>query len=352
MFGSLRIDDSLLTQEDRASYRAHFCGTCHAMREFGGRACSLLTNYDETVLTVLVAGLERRDGSFERRSCTALPVKKVGVASIAPDHARFVAAATVAAVGAKLRDDVDDDRSLRARFTLRLLRSRERRAWRTLSECGLSPDVFRSLPRRQQRAELQVGATLAELAAPSADLLGATFARCAQICDRADAVESMRALGRGLGTFVYLWDAVEDLDEDKRRGRFNAIQRVFGDSEDLLAASGPHQAIHEQLESTLSRCDRALAELELSAFATRILEHLLTSLRHRVGHRMLAAHGRSAEAGDCDACACCEGASCFGESSGGCCVDGCCSSCDCCCCCFDQERRDRRRHKREMDGHR
>ena len=37
---------------------------------------------------------------------------------------------------------------------------------------------------------------------------------------------ALRGMGQGLGAFIYLMDAYDDLQKDARRGRFNALQQL------------------------------------------------------------------------------------------------------------------------------
>lgn len=312
MFGSLRIRQSLLTQEDRDAYRAHFCGACHANSGFG-KTCSLLTNYDETVLVLLASGLQRDEREPERLPCTAWPLRRVGVQPLAPQLAEFVAAATLAATGAKLRDDVDDgDRRWIAKAGLVLLRGREQRAWRALERAGFDTGEFERMPARQRRAE-RGAASLDDVAEPSAELVGSLFAFVAELTERPELEAPLRALGRAMGTFVYVDDAIEDFDDDVRRGRFNP----------LLGGEYTMRSLRTRLATSVDECRRTLAALPLRRPSRRLLEHLVESMHRRVVESSVCSHGRR-EAGDCDVCS---ALACLDCGTPGCCE--CAYCCDC-----------------------
>lgn len=383
MFGILRISDKRLTAEEREVYKAQFCGSCHALRGYGGLPASLLTNYDQTVLSLCAAALAPADPAAiapRPLRCTAVPFRRVGVAPLPDPAADAVAALTIAAAGAKLRDDVQDDGRLLSRTALSLLRSRERRAWRTLADQGFPVEVIRGLPRRQTAVESAAVATLRSLAAPSADLTAAAFGHLARVSCRDALRPSLERFGAALGTFVYLQDAVDDLSRDLERGRFNAIARVFGPWHDLdQAASTARIAVAEAQHAALDECHAALDQLDgLEPIRAGILRKLLGTQRAKVFARVGAgdssassrpelARLRAREAGDCDCGACdacnCDacgsepGCSCSCNGCGGADADasagsvlpcGCCEVCVCCdLCCWSSERRQRRRRERD-----
>ena len=158
MFGSLRIAKSRLDSDQRKRYRAAFCASCHAQKEVAGRASSLLTTYDQTVLTLILVGLgrSRSDCPPPRRiGCTALPFRKVLVEELDERSQKLVTALNVKAIEAKLLDDVEDERRLASRVGLRLLRRSAVLSDALVAELGFPRDVFDELPRSQRLAESQ-----------------------------------------------------------------------------------------------------------------------------------------------------------------------------------------------------
>ncbi|MEM7199673.1 MAG: DUF5685 family protein [Planctomycetota bacterium] len=346
MFGSLRIAKHRLTAADRSAYRAHFCASCHALHAFGGRSTSLLTNYDQTVLTLVLAGLE---GAVEApwARCTAWPLRRVRVQALSPTAARLVAALNVAAVEAKLRDDVRDEGGLRLRARLgrRWLRGRMAKAQSCLAEHSGSArlgEALRDLDGRQAAVERGRHSTLAALARPSADVTGAIFAGAGRAVGRPELERPLRALGEGLGRFVYLWDAWVDRDADARRGRFNAVTACMG-------AAPNRDALRREFAHSLDVADHGRVALPLGEQGA-IVAALLASLRTRVAAALPGEprlrEQRRAEAGDCD-CGVCEmctiGELC-GSAEGGACLG---SGEICCACPWGEKGTERRRKKRE-----
>ena len=61
---------------------------------------------------------------------------------------------------------------------------------------------------------------------------------------------ALRGMGNGLGAFIYLMDAYDDLEKDSRRGQFNALRQLA----DELPPAAYEQRCHELLTQQMGRC--------------------------------------------------------------------------------------------------
>lgn len=335
MFGFLRIARRRLDDGDRAAYRAHFCATCHALRDFGGRPASLLTNYDATVFALVVGAFDR-GGPATAAPCTALPLRRVGVQPLSAPVARFTAAFTIALADAKLEDDVADDGRWWSRMARRALGGRTTRARAALGDAGYDVARLDRLGAAQRSLEQSGSGDLLALSAATADALAAGFAVGVRLAGAPDAEPVAARIGAALARFVYVVDALEDRATDRRRGRFNAIDAS-------IAAGGDEADAFALVRAELAAFRGGVDALPPGA-SRRVLGALHDTLIARVDRR--EAHGAPSSArfatqrGDCD-CACpCDSPDCCsggdGDAACGCCGDGCCD-----CCLWTRERKKR-----------
>ncbi|NDD31732.1 MAG: hypothetical protein EB084_26070, partial [Proteobacteria bacterium] len=275
MFGFLRLRKKGFAAADQQLYRAHFCAACHGMADFSGTASTLLTNYDQTFLQVVLSALDD-DGSKPPVSapCTVVPFRRVMVQPVSAAVRPVLAALNIALVDAKLRDDVADEGSVKARVGASLLSKRTERAHTVLGNAGFDVALLAELPTRQHAAEALSQPTLHDLAAPSAELLGTIFAFVATLTKRLEHTAVLQQLGEALGRFIYVLDAVSDVDDDVRKGRFNA----------LVAAEGPgwnRVRVRAFLETERLGIEKALAALPLGT-RQGIAEQTLQTLETRL----------------------------------------------------------------------
>ena len=72
MFGYVRPSNDRLTEEERQTFQAAYCGLCHTLGKRYGAAGRMILNYDLTFLAML---LSEGGGTCEKR-CAVHPVRK------------------------------------------------------------------------------------------------------------------------------------------------------------------------------------------------------------------------------------------------------------------------------------
>ncbi len=279
-----------------------------------GRPWSLATSYDIAFLHSVLAALE--GAPFVSRPCTAWPWRDVTARELSPQSRRWLSSVNLLLMEAKCRDDVEDGSALRGGFGLRLLSRKSGQAAQTLQASGFPWNLICELPKRQARVERGAKPSLDILSLPTSQMLGEIFAHLAVLTNLPAHSPALRRLGLGLGGALYLKDALEDLDSDVRRGRFNA-----------LTASGRTQAETLALmHREVTRARSGLAELALPELSNLdpILLGLLP-LRKESPPLWLGARLRQTRAGVCEILLCC-GADLTLQA----CCYGCCEGCSLC----------------------
>jgi Family of unknown function (DUF5685) len=367
MFGFLRIKSCGLEKADKQLYHSHFCSLCHSMREFGGLSASLLTNYDMTFwLIVCSALLPGKDSPIEKRRCTALPFQKVSVQPVPTAVGATAAALNIALVESKLEDDVTDGEGVLSKVALRALKNKRTKARRYLREVGYPVESITRLQHLQSEVESRDRPSLDSLSEPTAQMMTACFVYIAQLAERLEMSPALGDFGAALGRFLYLWDAVDDFEDDRKRGRFNALQatdgadwnrshiraRLMQELGQMRTASevldmGNRQNVVTQLLNTLQ--GKVAKKLPLPSRANAIGPRATLAVSGFVKPEMCCTGPCDCCGGDVGCCGCnlCEGGCCSGDS---CCElnlckccccggddDSCCSlsCCNPCCCCRD-----------------
>ena len=384
MFGTLRARRGALNEDDRQSYRAHFCTLCHCLDEFDGKLAALATNYDMTFWLLVLSALEPEPPEVARARCTALPFRQVEVRRMRPESRALVSALTLALLGAKVEDDrVDGDRPW-IQWAFLPFRPAYQRALPRLRGLEFPLEAIETLGGRQRQLESQATG-LHQLARPTQDLLASAFAFLARHCQRPELRAPLSELGSALGLWIYLYDARVDRERDQARGCFNALLRFPLEEAEL----------YFQMTHALRHLQQSLNSLPPGQLAPVLLAHLdhlrrLTRLEFPqlssresaafpgacwvAGGGVLAGLSPAAAAAcDCDCPGCdCPGCECGNCDFGGCGCDGCnlpdcspdcgcpdcklcescdvcdvCDACDCCeectalecCCCIDESKR-------------
>ena len=253
MFGYVRPSDRRLTEEERETFRAAYCGLCHALGASYGPAGRMILNYD---LTFLAMVLSEGGGTCEKR-CAVHPFRKRRCAC--GDAAMDTAAdMSVILTWWQLRDGVADHgflRGLKYRLAVWLLTP----AYRKARRCREDFD-------RQTEAHLTQLSALEKARCPSLDAPADAFASLLAGAAAGEPDEKRRRVTEQLlyhlGRWVYLVDAADDLKEDLKTGSYNPLVLRFRVQDGALSEED-----RQQLAGTLDGSVRAMAAaFELADF--------------------------------------------------------------------------------------
>ena len=261
MFGYVRPFRDELKCREFDYYRAAYCGLCRAMRQRHGWLAPMLLNYDFTFLALLLEE-NGEDCPVCRGRCHVNPLRKLPMCSMSPALALAADESMVLAYW-KLRDSAQDDEGWKG-LAARLL-------------CGLFQSAYRKAAKGCPEFDRTVRDCLAELHelegenCPSMDRVADTFARLLQgaapITGLPERDRPVSLLLYHIGRWIYLADARDDLEEDRRTGAYNPLLLRFeGECDDALLAT--------TMKHSLNMACSALAMLDLGKRGG-ILENIL-----------------------------------------------------------------------------
>lgn len=238
MFGYVRPVPERLDPEQWEAYQSAYCGLCHALGKRHGWLARLTLQYDFTFLAILLAAGAGEEGRACQR-CPVHPLRKPRSCAAGP-AVDAAADQSVILTWHKLSDDVEDHgffTGLPYRFVRFLFRRTYRKAARAQPEFD-----------RQVREGLARLGELEKANSPQLDRVADAFAKIlacsARAVEREDARRAMEQLLYHLGRWIYLMDAWDDLDEDRKKGRYNPLEARFQgqarENRDYLETTSTH----------------------------------------------------------------------------------------------------------------
>lgn len=247
MFGYVTADPARLEEAEWRRYQGLYCGLCHALGREGSTLCRLALNFDMVFVVLLLGALydgPEAEITGEAR-CAAHPFRKRPY--IQNRWSGYGAAMSVILIHSKCLDDWHDDRNLLRLAEARLFRGACRRfSERYPRQAGAVAENLRALSALEDegvpdpdRAANLFAALLGELFVPD---------------PRDHWADELRAVGEGLGRFIYLADAAVDLADDRKRKRYNPLLGMAPDGvlpegfrRDLSILIGESAAAFERL---------------------------------------------------------------------------------------------------------
>ncbi len=218
MFGYVRPLRDELKVRDWENYRACYCGLCYTLRKRYGYWACMLVRYDATVLACAL--WQGEVGPTVKRHCPGNPLKRKCTCARS-DALDRCADASVLLMVAKLQDEVVDGRRWKkwlAWLMLKLLWRARRKARRAL------PAVAERLDEMNHRLH-----ALEAEQSRSLDATADTFAAVMAAVPPENQPQSRawKQLCYHIGRWIYLMDACDDLDKDRREGNYNAVASRF-----------------------------------------------------------------------------------------------------------------------------
>lgn len=218
MFGYVNADKNEMTDEERSTYQAYYCGLCRELKRQAGAGAQICLNYDITFLAILLSGLYEPDEVTEPFRCRLHPTKKRFFHE--SEVMQYAASMNIVLSYYKLLDDYQDDhKTSRKKIANRF----EPVVKRVCEEYPRQTQAIEDFVRDLSDAEYRQEDNLTVLSALSGDMLGELF------CYKEEDVwnESLRSMGYYLGKFIYLLDAYDDMEKDRKNHNFNPMLRAI-----------------------------------------------------------------------------------------------------------------------------
>jgi len=219
MFGYIAPLKGELKVREYEVYNAYYCAICHAVKRRYGELPRLLLSYDSVFIAMLSSALSGGEEalSFNTFRCFNNPAKKRDEA--APSDSVDYAADVMVLLGwYGLKDgkaDKDQGNLVKTVLTVAgeaAIRSAGKKAAKRLGE---KAEVCRECLEEQNSLEKAKEESLDRIADPTGRIM-------AEIMDFGSMPE-LRELGYHLGRFIYIIDAADDIEKDRKSGAYNPL---------------------------------------------------------------------------------------------------------------------------------
>ncbi len=261
MFGYVLVNQKALPQPAFDRYRQSYCGLCRRLGALHGLRGRMTLSYDLTFLDILLCSLYEGESKEESGAdkCPAHPFQAQAWRTAGPTD--YCADMSVALHYYSAKDKWQDDKSLTGRALMALLEKQ-------------LPEIRRRWPVQCEAIRTEL-AELNRLEAENCqqpDLVSACFGRLmsALFLYRQDHwSRELSTMGMTLGQFIYLLDAADDLEKDRKKGHYNPLYQ-YSEAPDWKIA------LQEGLQSMMAQCTAAFEVLPCVADGD-ILRNILYS---------------------------------------------------------------------------
>ena len=218
MFGYVKIDKPEMKIKEYEAYRGLYCSLCKAMGKHFGIFARLTLSYDITFLVLTRLSFMGTLPCFEAGRCAFNPTKKCSYCTNAEEELRYASAVSMMMFYHKVRDNISDG-SVVKKFLMYLLLP-----WATLKYkkakkmYGEIAETIEECMSKQAETEKRNSVSTDESAHQSAEALGRIAAY-----NMNDSEGNIYRFGYGIGKWVYLTDAFDDIEKDLKDGSYNVF---------------------------------------------------------------------------------------------------------------------------------
>ena len=261
MFGYINVNGSVLSEENKKAYQSYYCGLCRQLKADCGTKGQMMLSYDLTFLIVLLTGLYELESKETEFTCPLHPTKR-RMAYI-NEATEYAADMNLVLAYHNLVDDWKDDHSYTKKALVKIL---DKDYARVMEKYPRQVAALESFMRKTEEVERRGEQNLDVVSGLTGEMLGEIF------CWKDDVwKEELKTLGFYMGKFIYLMDAYEDLEKDKKKNAYNPLRYMEkGDEQEF------ETLCKLLLTSMISECAKSFERLPILMHA-EILRNVLYS---------------------------------------------------------------------------
>ncbi len=214
MFGYVRAYKPELTFSQYDVYKGVYCSLCKEIGEHYGFFARITLSYDFAFFALVRMAISEKCPGFKKSRCSYNPLKKCLKCGENNEDMSLTSHISMLAVYYKYLDNLEDSGSVK-KFLLKVLSPYFKHIYKKAKMYAPMVDrIFYNMHIKQAEIENNFNGNIDSACHPSADALGKLLS-----LDNKD--ELIYKFGYLLGRWVYLIDAVDDFQKDKKSNSFN-----------------------------------------------------------------------------------------------------------------------------------
>lgn len=280
MFGYVKTDKPEMKIKEYETYRGLYCSLCRAMGKHFGVLSRLTLSYDVTFLVLTRLSFMGTLPNFQGGRCPFNPTKKCNYCQASDEELRYAAAVSMMLFYFKVKDNISDGSMMKKLLMYLIL------PWATLKYkkakkmYGAIALIIEECMAKQDETEKKNSSVTDEAAHYSAEALGRITAYNMKN-------ESLAyRFGYGIGKWVYLIDALDDIEKDIKSESYNVFVNKYS-----LTKSELTEEIKNEIKGTLNMCSSIFIdayEIADNKTLTPVVENIIYEGMHKNLDRILS----------------------------------------------------------------
>ena len=272
MFGYLNIERDKLEEGQRGLWQTFMCGMCISTKRLYGNYPRLFISNDVNFFNVLFHSVTNTDVTVKNSNCFSHPIHKRSILQ-ETDLTKKLSVANVLLTYWNIYDDTVDGGSVKKKTALRFFRKAYNKAKKDFPE--LDEVVDKRYGELRQLEQSNCG---------SIDRVAHAFAELSQdfatLVLGEDATEHVKTLCYNLGKWIYLIDALDDVEKDIKRRNYNPFVSCYN-VKTVEELRTKHYELQFEMFAVLNRIAQSYNDMNLTKYTCILNNVLFDSIRNK-----------------------------------------------------------------------
>lgn len=221
MFGYVIVNKQEMKFKEFELYQSYYCGFCQKLKERYGKRGQLTLSYDMTFVILFLTSLYEPDTNVSACKCIAHPFEKHPTRC--NEFTEYAADMNLLLSYYKCLDDWKDEHKVNKKLMADSLRGRCRRI---AEKYPRKAEVMKDMLHKIHECEARNTTDIDEISGYFGEIMSEIF-----VWTEDEWGKELRRMGFFLGKFIYLMDAYEDLEKDRKKGNYNPFFQWEGKPE-------------------------------------------------------------------------------------------------------------------------
>ncbi len=265
MLGYVRAYKPDLTFSQYDIYKGVYCSLCKVIGKNYGFLSRMTLSYDLVFFALVRMSVNEQCNEFKKSHCSFNPCKKCLQIDLTNDDLEYTADVSMLMVYYKFVDNLQDSKGMKKfflHFMTPFFNSIKKKAIKRNPEIN---EILSQMSLKQVDIETNFDGNIDRACHPSAEALG----KLLEYKKSDDQKEFLYKFGYLVGRWVYLIDAIDDYNNDKRNSNFNPF---------LFSGEYNSKTACEKLNYTASECVEAFNRISVNRYEKIIYNILYDGL--------------------------------------------------------------------------
>ena len=226
MFGYVTPLKSELKVKEFEYFRSYYCGLCNEIKNQFGNIPRFCLNYDLTFIGFMLDGLFSDPLKLKEVKCIRHPGKKL-IITAESQCLNYCADLSILLFDYKLKDNIEDDKSIKSKFFKLLLSPSSKKSFNNLNT--IADKISTNLNLISNFEKTKAFSSLDEISHPFGDIMACVLSDFPYKFEEDSKIlrDNLYSLGYFIGKWIYLIDALDDLQDDTNTNNFNPYLTLF-----------------------------------------------------------------------------------------------------------------------------